>query len=71
MNRSNRLIVKTSLEEIGATIKLVGKPLTRKMYLDARKWYIFHKERVLSLGFSRKIEKFPRKHKLKKIEEEI
>ena len=55
------------MEEIDATIKIVKKPLTRKTYLDAQKWYKFHKDRIMSFKYRGKIDKLP-KHRLKKEE---
>lgn len=67
MNKEERLLVKASLEEIEATIKLVKKPMFRKTYLTAMKWYKFHKERIMSFKYRGKIERLP-KHRLKKEE---
>ncbi len=67
MNKTDRLIILASAEEITAVVDLAKKPLDRKAWIEARKWYNFHKDIILSFKSKRKVEKFP-KHKEKKVE---
>lgn len=66
MKREDKIVARMHNEEIDATLKLVRKPLTRKTYLLARKFYTFHKERLEKLEYKGIILSFPRKHIVKK-----
>jgi hypothetical protein len=63
--KENRLLSKACLEEMVAVSSLASRPMTRKVWLFARRWYRFHKERLDSIGYSGKIPRFP-KHVEKK-----
>ena len=50
-----RLIAKACLEEIASVIAIAGKPLTRKTYLLARRWYCFQVSRLVKSGYRGKV----------------
>ena len=65
MKREDRLVITACLEEIAAVVKGAKRPLTRKVFLDVRRWHRFQKEMLKELGYKGKISRMP-KHIVKK-----
>ncbi len=65
MKKQDKLVAQGCIDEINSAVKATKKPLTRKTYLEARRWYRLQLETLQLLKYRGKVPKL-NKHRLKK-----
>ena len=65
MKKAERLQSQYHLDELRAAVSVAKKSLFRKAYLDARRWYQFHKDSLKEIMPLVTVDCFPR-HKVKR-----